>query len=236
MAITPNDLKQAKDNLKSAFRDEALVEKFITIRNLKLIMSNPNGNGALTDNEVNNLQSLIARSSPLVQVFPPKINPSTFPPGAFKVELEVITRFKSKVLPVHPFHVIRFARAVQINYKFKTLKIEGTIPGYLSYKVYSEENRDPPNQESLTNLAKSYFHMSKWIFDGPIEEFKGSLINIDMPGTTYSELPYSLKVNFLIALFDQDSKSILEAGRTDVHLCVWKKKSGEVQYSFIRTR
>ena len=60
-------------------------------------------------------------------------------------------------------------------------------------------------------------------------------MNLDTPGTMSSDLPYAIMADFLIALYDQDARRILEVGRAAGWLCVWQGWPRTAP-TFVRTR
>jgi hypothetical protein len=58
------------------------------------------------------------------------------------------------------------------------------------------------------------------------------MTNKDTPGTMYSDLPYGIMADFLIALYDEEKREIFEVGRAAGWLGVWEDK----KHTFVRTR
>jgi hypothetical protein len=234
MAITPDALAQARMQLKSAFRDQALVDKFIAIRGYNLNRSSADVRATLNHGEIQVLQSLIARSSPLIQVTT-NIVDSLFG-GGTRAEMVFRTTFRSRVQPVLPYRVIRFVRAAQFNRAIGFNKEEYTVPGYVCYRTLSQRRDVAPDPQTIHASLMKCFTMSKWSFDGPAREFEGGVMtNIDTPGTMSSDLPYGIMADFLIALYDQNARKILEVGRAAGWLCVWKGWP-QTAPTFVRTR
>ncbi len=234
MAITPNALAQARMQLKPVSRDQALVDKFIAIRNYNVPRGTADARATLTADEIEVLQSLIARSSPAVQVTA-NVAPSGFG-GGTRAEMVFRTSFKSRVQPGPPYRVIRFVRAAQVNRLFGSNKEEFTVPGYVCYTTLSQIKGNAPDSQALHASLTKCFSMSKWSFDGPRREFEGGgMTNKDTPGTMSSDLPYGIMADFLIILYDENAKKIFEVGRAAGWLCVW---SGWPQTAptFVRTR
>ena len=219
MALTPDLLSQVR--LKSTSRDQALDDKFIAIRNLNAQRALPDGRATLTDDEIQTLQTLIARSSPSVQVTT-NIAKSIFG-GGTRAEMVFRTTFKSRIQPGPPYRVIRFVRAAQVNYLLQRYKEEHTVPGYVCYQTVSQVVAPPPDPRAVHASLTKCFSMSKWSYDGPRQEFEhGQLKNEDTPGTMSSDLPYGIMADFLIAVYDENARKILEVGRAAGWLCVWR--------------
>jgi len=216
------DLKNARANLQSASRDTPLVEKFIAMRNFNIGFGAAHPGGTLDPADVVLLDSLCKRSSPDVQVTGRR-HASTFGGGS-SVEMVFKTRFKAHVTPAPPIRVIRFVRAAQVNRNFISTKEEYTVPGYVRYELGKERKTkaDPTPDYVLTALKRSFLS-AQWAFDGPREEFRhGSLNNEDTPGTKSSDLPYAIAAEFLIVLYDEAKKMILEVGHVTGSYVVWK--------------
>ena len=232
MAITPETLAQARMGLKSTSRDQALADKFIAIRGYNVRRSKADARATLTEGEITVLQSLIARSSPLVQVTT-NVERSRFPPGGTRAEMVFKTTFRSRVQPAPPYRVIRFVRAAQVNRLFGSNKVAYTVPGYVCYQDLSNTKAAAPDPRNLHASLMRGFTMSKWSFDGPRKEFEGGgMTNKDTPGTMYSDLPYGIMADFLIALYDEEKREILEVGRAAGWLGVWQDR----KHTFVRTR
>jgi hypothetical protein len=219
------ELEQARQNLKGAFRDQPLVDKFTAIRNLTIPFGSPNVGGTLSAGDIQILKSLRARSSPNLQVTP-RVQASTYG-GGTRAEMIFTTRFKSRVNPGPPNRVIRFVRAAQVNRLMVWTKDEYTVPGYVHYDPgLQPKSKTDPTPKYIQDALVRAFGQAQWAFDGPREEFKGgALANEDTPGTMSSDLPYGITAEFLIALYDETARKILEVGHKQATLAVWKDKS-----------
>lgn len=235
MGITPDALARARTGLKSTSRDQALVDRFIAIRNYNVARGTADARATLTAEEIQVLQSLIVRSSPAIQVMP-KVVASTFG-GGTRAEMVFRTAFKSKVPAGPPYRVIRFVRAAQVNRVIRYNKEEYTVPGYVCYRPASQvQSKTAPDPQTVHAALTRCFSMSKWSFDGPRQEFEGGrLMNEDTPGTQSSDLPYGIMADFLIVLYDENARTVLEAGRAAGWLCVWQGWP-QITPTFVRTR
>jgi hypothetical protein len=219
MAITADVLAQARARLKPAFRDQALVDRFTAIRGYNVRRATADARATLTDDEMNVMRSLIARSSPLVQVTSNVVASAI---GGARAEMVFRTTFKSRVPPAPPYRVIRFVRAAQINRLFRRNQESCTVPGYVCYRRLAERRGNAPDPRTLHASLMRCFTSAKWSFDGPAREFEvGRMTNVDTPGTMYSEVPYAIMADFLIALYDEAERKIFEVGRAAGWLCVW---------------
>jgi hypothetical protein len=136
------------------------------------------------------------------------------------------TRFKARVNPGPPNRIIRFVRAAQVNCNFGYVKDEHTVAGYVHYERGIEKRIKSPSPQYIQNALVRGFGEAEWSFDGPREEFKdGALANEDTPGTMSSELPYGITAEFLIALYDEQTRKVFEVGHRMASLAVWKDKT-----------
>ncbi|HTW79590.1 MAG TPA: hypothetical protein VME23_08630 [Terracidiphilus sp.] len=222
LPFSATDLQNARLNLKGAFRDQPLVDKFITIRNTTFSRCLRNELGSLDASEMETLNSLCRRSSPFVQVAPKTKDTAL---GFTTAEMVFRTRFKARVTPAPPIRVIRFVRAAQINFLFNSVKDEHTIPGYVTYEKGIEKNVRPSPKYVRDALVRE-FNRASWSYDGPREEFiRGTFENEDTPGIKESALPYGIAADFLIVLYDEQARKILEVGRKMATMAVWKDKT-----------
>jgi hypothetical protein len=153
----------------------------------------------------------------------PRKHASTFG-GGFSVEMVFSTRFKAHVQPAPPIRVIRFVRAAQVNRNFTSTKEEYTVAGYVHYGLGLEKkSKAEPSREYVLTALKRCFLRAEWAFDGPREEFRrGNLANEDTPGTKSSDLPYGIAAEFLIVLYDEARKTIIEVGHVTGSYVAWK--------------
>lgn len=231
MALTPDLLRQVR--LKSTSRDQALADKFIAIRNYNVPRNRPDARATITGEDIQALQSLIARSSPTILV---TSHVAASPFGGTRAEMVFRTTFKSRVQPTPPYRVIRFVRAAQVNHLIRRNKEEHTVPGYVCYETVSQQVAPALDPQAVHVSLTKCFSMAKWSFDGPRQEFEnGQLSNEDTPGTMASDLPYGIMADFLIALYDENARKILEVGRAAGWLCVWPGWPRTAP-TFVRTR
>jgi len=222
LPFNATDLQNARLNLKGAFRDQALVDKFTAIRNGRLARCMRNNLGSLSDEDIEVLNSLCKRSSPYVDVAP-HTEPSAL--GFTTAEMVFRTRFKARVVPAPPIRVIRFVRAAQINYLFGSMKDEHTVPGYVTYEK-GIERPGRPSPRYVQNALNRELLRASWSYDGPAQEFlPGRFENEDTPGIKESALPYGITADFLIVLYDETARKILEVGRKMATMAVWKDKT-----------
>lgn len=234
MVITPEALAQARGQLLSVSKEQALVDKFTAIRGYNIQRSTTDPRATISDDEISVLLSLSARKSPAVQVTT-NVARSPFG-GGTRAEMVFRTAFNSRVPPTPPYRVIRFVKAAQVNRLFNHNKEEFTVPGYVCYQTFAQKRAPAPDAQSLHASLTRSFSMSKWSFDGPAQEFEGGgMVNVDTPGTMSSDLPYGIMADFLIVLYEQNKKQILEVGRAAGWLCVWQGWPG-IPPTFVRTR
>ena len=219
------DLELARQNLKGAFRDQPLVDRLKAIRGGTFTFGSPNPAGTLDDGDIQLLKSLRLRSSPHVQVAP-RIQASTYG-GGTRAEMIFTTRFKALVNPGPPIRVIRFVRAAQVNRVMVWTKDEHTVPGYVHYKEGTQtKTKNAPTPKYIRDALVRGFAQAEWSFDGPREEFKGGVMaNEDTPGVMSSDLPYGITAEFLIVLYDEVARKIIEVGYKMASLAVWKDKT-----------
>lgn len=239
------------DQLKSTFvallsETTQLAEKFTAIRNLKIVYGTSNPNATLTPGDVQALSHLALRSAPQVRVAR-NVTVSRF--GGVKAEMQFLTIFNSKVDPAPPCRVIRFVRAAQVYrdtrhvssqadaYKMVAVTEtvdECTTPGYVHYgSVARSAAADSGSEVYFRGALMQRFQAAQWAFDGPAKEFEPhlGLKNLDKPGKDYTETPYAIAADFLIVLYDEDAKLVLEVGHNEASLAVW----GGGRHSFTRT-
>lgn len=218
-----DQLLAGRQNLKNA--DESLVDRFIAIRNLNMVFGSPNQQAALSDSDVQRLKSITHRAKPSVRVSY-SVGNSRFPPGGTQAEMIFDTTFASQVQGAPPIRVIRFVKAAQVNRNFGKTKSEHTVPGYVHYQSDGEVAAKQPNApDDIRQKLQNSFALAQWSFDGPREEFRGGggLTNQDTPGVKYSDLPYAMTAEFLIVLYHETAKRILEVGHSVGSLGVWKR-------------
>jgi len=216
-------LQQARQGLRNT--DQPLVDKFINIRAQNLAFGVANPLATIADSDVQHLKSLAHRANPVVKISF-STAASTFPANGTQAHMVFDTKFYSQVQPVAPIAVIRFVKAAQVNTNFSKVKSEHTIPGYVHYQKTAEVPASRVNgNDAIKQLAQQEFMVASWSFDGPREQFRqgAGLTNRDEPGTKYTELPYALIAEFLIVLYDQQAKRILEVGHSVGALGVWAK-------------
>src|SRR5262245_26233111 len=221
--VTPELLAAARGNLRSVHHD--LVDKFTAIRARNINFGSADAQGTIDDDDIRRLKAFSLVSSPDVQVTP-AVARSNFGGGTM-AEMVFRTTFRSAVAAARPYRVIRFVRAAQVNRNFNITKEQHTVPGYVHYDT-GVEDRSPHSatQQYFRIALMRSFIKAKWSFDGPREEFRGGLLsNEDTPGTKSSDLPYAITADFLIVLYNETSKQLLEVGHAGASLGVWTPQS-----------
>jgi hypothetical protein len=110
---------------------------------------------------------------------------------------------------------------------------ESTTPGYVHYgSVARSSAQGSDSEDYFRDALMRRFQAAMWAFDGPSQEFapQQGLKNIDKPGKDYTETPYAIAADFLIVLYDEEAKLVLEVGHNEASLAVW----GGGRYSFTR--
>lgn len=233
LPFNATDLQNARANLKAANRDQALVDRFTTIRGLQIVFGGENPAATLADAEVQLLKELRSRSSPVVTVAP-QWSPSNYG-GGTSAEMVFTTTFRARIQAGPPFRVIRFVRAAQVNRNMVWTKEEFTVPGYVHYETGANPmSKTRPSPGAIRDALVRSLGRARWSFDGPREEFRaGLLVNVDTPGTKSSDLPYGITAEFLIALYDENARRILEVGYSQGSYLLWPngadKRSSFVQ-------
>ena len=210
-----------------------LVDRFTLIRARRIGFGMPDPQGTLDQADLATLQALYPRLAPRVDITP-VVGQSPIATTAHMAHMEFRTTFWSGVTPGPPFRVIRFVRAAQYNRNFQKAKVQSTVPGYVHYQTRSETTTSAtgPDRATVRTALNGAFQVAAWSFDGPREEFSsGELVNVDTPGTRYTELPYAITADFLIVLYHEGMKRVLEVGHVGASLGVW----GQNDRTFVRS-
>jgi hypothetical protein len=224
--MTPGALIAARRNLRGPIPD--LIDKFSAIRNGRIPMGGISALGTLDEPEIQRLKAFSVNLSPDVQVNSNVVN-SMFGGASTRAEMVFRTGFRSRVEAAPPNTVIRFVRAAQVNRNFGTTQEEHTVPGYVHYeKGLASRTVNSSTEVYVRAALMRSFNRARWSFDGPREPFVPGrgLANEDAPGTMSSDLPYAIKAEFLIVLYDAVDKRLLEVGHAAGWLGVWRRVTG----------
>jgi hypothetical protein len=191
----------------------------------------PSPDGTLPVADVRNLKEMAQHSNTQVDVT--TASRPLFPPS-YVAEMIFTTTFASPGDPAPPLRVIRFVRAAEVNRRNDVTNRETTsrhtVPGYISYNFLP--TRVPAVQgtaDYCRQELRAEFSRAMWSYDGPAQEFAtGSGIggqpklNVDKPGTASTCFPYCMTAEFLIVLYNEQTKDILEVGYSAGSVGFWR--------------
>jgi hypothetical protein len=152
-----------------------------------------------------------------VDLTAPKKEPSLFKGTGSSVRAEHLVSFDLGDHDPESLRYIRFVKAARVGRgrSAKTLKLSGTVPGYVSFADappvdMPEATDDASYLAQLTRLVNNQFEAAMWSFDGPARV--PPTLNIkDTPGLASDFLQYPIvqRYEFIGVLFDVNAKQIL---------------------------